>query len=260
MQRRLWAMLGMLLIAACASGDARTAAPSPAPSTTTTTSTSAPTTTTSTTTTSTTTTTTAPPPTTAAAAEATAPSGRHVTEQAWIPFAVAGDVTLHYPSSRVEHVGFHQSNDEGSQHLEALPGVDATTLEDRERGTDRQGSADVVVDPDSEIRAPVSGTVISSGSYVLYCDEYDDFINIEPDDHPGWKVRILHITGLDVANGDRVEAGVTVVAPHARQLPFASQVDDIRTADPPWPHVHMEVVDPNVPNVPNPGSGSEDCT
>jgi hypothetical protein len=183
-----------------------------------------------------------------------------VTEQPWVPFAVGGDVTLHYPSSRVEHVGFHQSNDEGSQHLEALPGVDATTLEDRERGTDRQGSADVVVDPDSEIRAPVSGTVISSGSYVLYCDEYDDFINIEPDDHPGWKVRILHITGLDVANGDRVEAGVTVVAPHARQLPFASQVDDIRTADPAWPHVHMEVVDPNVPNVPNPGSGSEDCT
>jgi hypothetical protein len=250
MQRRLWVTLGVVLIAACGSGDARTAASSsPAPSTTTTTSTSVPTTTTSTTTT-----TTAPPPTTAAAA------GRHITEQPWVPFAVGGDVTLHYPSSRVEHVGFHQSNDEGSQHLEALPGVDATTLEDRERGTDRQGSADVVVDPDSEIRAPVSGTVISSGSYVLYCDKYDYFINIEPDDHPGWKVRILHITGLDVANGDRVEAGVTVLAPHARQLPFASQVDDIRTADPPWPHVHMEVVDPNIPNVPNPGSGSEDCS
>ena len=53
---------------------------------------------------------------------------------------------------------------------------------------------------------------------------------------------------------------MTVVAPHARQLPFASQVDDIRTADPAWPHVHMEVVDPNIPNVPNPGSGSEACS
>jgi murein DD-endopeptidase MepM/ murein hydrolase activator NlpD len=257
MQRRLWVMLGVVLLAACGSGHARTAASSsPAPSTTTTTSTSVPTTTISTTTTSTTTTTTAPPATTVPAAV----PDRHVSEQPWAPFAVGGDVTLHYPSSRVEHVGFHQSNDEGSQHLEALPGVDATTLEDRGRNTDRQGSADVVVDPDSEIRAPVSGTVISSGRYVLYCDMYDYFINIEPDDHPGWKVRILHLTDLDVAEGDRVEAGVTVVAPHARQLPFASQVDDIRTADPPWPHVHLEVVDPNVPNVPNPGSGSEDCS
>ena len=256
MQRRLWiAVATVLLLAACGSGHARTATPasSSAPtSTSTTTTTSVPSTTTSTTATTTT-----PAPATTAAA---VPSSRHITEQPWIPFAVGGDVTLHYPSSRVEHVGFHQSNDEGAQHLEALPGVDATTLEDRGRGTDRQGSADVVVDPDSEIRAPVSGTVISSGSYVLYCDKYDYFINIEPDDHPGWKVRILHITGLNVGNGDRVEAGVTVIAPHARQLPFASQVDDIRTADPPWPHVHMEVVDPNIPNVPNPGSGSENCS
>ena len=239
----------MLVLAACTSGSAKSAqvpviASSDAPATTTTTTTIEPPTTT----------TTEPPSTTAA------PRGRHVIEQDYVAFAVAGDVTLHYPSSRVEHVGFHQSNDEGSQELEALPGVDATRLEDRGRNTAPQGSADVVVDPDSEIRAPVSGTVVSSGSYVLYCHNYDYFLNIEPDDHPGWKVRMLHLTGLDVGNGDRVEVGVTVVAPHARQLPFASQVDDIRTADPAWPHVHMEVVDPNIPNVPNPGSGSEDCS
>src|SRR4051794_5246747 len=203
MQRRLWVMLGVVLLAACGSGHARTAASSPARSTSTTTSTSVPETTTSTTTT-----TTAPPATTVPVPVAV--PGRHVSEQPWAPFAVGGDVTLHYPSSRVEHVGFHQSNDEGSRHLDALPGVDATALEDRGRETDRQGSADVVVDPDSEIRAPVSGTVISSGSYVLYCDMYDYFINIEPDEHPGWKVRMLHLTDLDVAEGDRVEAGVTV--------------------------------------------------
>jgi len=237
----------LLVLAACSSGSAKSAqVPVIASS-------SAPEATTTSTSSSTTTTTMAPTTT-------TVPQGRHITEQAWIPFAVAADVTLHYPSSRVEHVGFHQSNDEGSQELEALPGVDATRLEDRGRNTAPQGSADVVVDPDSEIRAPVSGTVVSSGSYVLYCNNYDYFLNIEPDDHPGWKVRMLHLTGLDVGNGDRVEVGVTVVAPHARQLPFASQVDDIRTADPAWPHVHMEVVDPNIPNVPNPGSGSEACS
>ena len=250
MRPRLLPLFGALvLLAACSSGKAKV---EQAPTTTTTsTTTSTTTTTTTTTTTSTTTTTTAPPP---------PPSGRHVTEQNYVPFAVAADVTLHYPSSRVEHVGFHQSNDEGAQHLDALPGVDAIVLDDRGRLTDRQGSADVVVDPDTEIRAPVSGTVISSGSYVLYCHNYDFFLNIEPDDHPGWKVRMLHMASLEVGNGDRIEAGVTVVASHARQLPFASDVDDFRTADPPWPHIHMEVVDPDVPNVKNPGSGSEECT
>jgi murein DD-endopeptidase MepM/ murein hydrolase activator NlpD len=196
---------------------------------------------------------------TATTATAPAPPSRHVSEQAWIPFAFASDVTLRYPSSRVEHVGFHQSNDEGAQQLEALPGVDAVTLEDRGRGTGSQTSADVVVDPDSEIRAPVSGTVVSSGSYVLYCDQRDYYVNIEPDAHPGWKVRMLHMTGLNVSIGDVVVAGETVIAPQARQLPFSSQVDDARTAEPAWPHIHMEIVDPSIPNVPNPGSGSENC-
>jgi hypothetical protein len=167
---------------------------------------------------------------------------------------------MHYPSRRVERIGFHQSNDEGARRVEPLDtGIPATTLESRDRLSDPNSSADVVVDPASDIRSPVSGTVISTGEYDLYCDLYDDFINIEPDDHPGWKVRIIHITGIEVQEGARVEAGVTVIAPGARVLPFASQVDDLRTVDPPWPHVHMEVVDPSIENVPNEGSGYENC-
>jgi hypothetical protein len=49
--------------------------------------------------------------------------------------------------------------------------------------------------------------------------------------------------------------GSTVIAASAHQLPFALQVDDLRTADPAWPHVHVEVVDPSIPNVPSPGGG-----
>ena len=100
-------------------------------------------------------------------------------------------------------------------------GIPATTMETRDRLSDLRSSADVVVDPESEIRAPVSGTVVSSGSYVLYCGLRDYFINIEPDDHPGWRVKVLHITDLNVGNGDRVVQGETVIAPTARQLPFA---------------------------------------
>jgi hypothetical protein len=167
---------------------------------------------------------------------------------------------LHYPSPRVERIGFHQSNNEGARPIEPLDtGIPATTMETRERLSDPRSSADVVVDPESEIRAPVSGTVVSSGSYDLYCGLRDYFINIEPDDHPGWLVKVLHITGLNVGNGDRVVQGETVLAPHARQLPFESQVDELRVEDPAWPHVHIEVVDPSIPNVANPGSGYENC-
>src|SRR5436190_8752385 len=198
MDRRIWMAIALAtLLVACASSGATSAGTATTTSTTTTT--------TSTTTTTTTTTVPLPP-------------DRVVREQDWIAFGVAGDVTMHYPSRRVEQIGFHQSNDEGARHIEALDtGIPTTTLADRGRLSDPRSSADVVVDPASDIRSPVSGTVISTGRYNLYCDLYDDFINIEPDDHPGWKVRIIHITGLSVAKGDRVEAGVTVVAPSARQ-------------------------------------------
>lgn len=178
---------------------------------------------------------------------------RAVTQEAWTPFASVGGVTLTHPSSRVERVGFHQSNNDGARQLTALPtAVAPTMLEDRERDTGGAGAADVVVDPDIEIRAPVTGRVKRAGRYVLYCRHSDDYVVIEPDDHPGWEVKILHIDGVQVRAGDRVVAGRTVLAPRATKLPFASQVDEVRTADPPWPHVHIEVVDPTIHDRPGP--------
>lgn len=228
----------VLMLSACASASGSNAASAPATETTTTT-TTAPTTTT----------TTVPPP-----------PMRTVTEQAWMPFATTSDVTLRYPSSRVEHVGFHEANHDGAQQLEALPtGIPAVAMESRERGTGSQTAADVVVDPNLEIRSPVTGTVMSAGSYLLYCDQKDDLVIINPDDHPGWQVKILHIQPVLVSRGDRVFAGETVIAPGAHQLPFSSQVDDLRTVDPPWPHVHIEVINPAIRDIPNANSGSENC-
>jgi hypothetical protein len=66
-------------------------------------------------------------------------------------------------------------------------------------------------------------------------------------------VKILHIDGVQVARGDRVVAGETVVAARPTLLPFPSQVDELATAKPPWPHVHIEVVDPTLPD--RPGAG-----
>jgi murein DD-endopeptidase MepM/ murein hydrolase activator NlpD len=181
---------------------------------------------------------------------------RAVTQGTWTPFATVGGLTLTHPSTRVERVAFHQSNHDGARQLTPLPtAVAAITLPDRERDTGPRGAADVVVDPASEIRAPVTGRVTRAGTYVLYCKHSDDYVVIEPDDRPGWEVKMLHIDGVTVRAGDRVVAGQTVVAPRATQLPFESQVDEVRTADPAWPHVHIEVVDPTIRDRPTPGGG-----
>ena len=190
---------------------------------------------------------TAPPPTVAAA--------RTIVEQAWVPFARYAEVVLHHPSHRVERIGFHESNHDGARQMEPLAAATGSlTMETRNRGTGSRTAADVVTDPDAGIRAPVTGTVIRAGGYVLYCEHQDSFVVIEPDAHPGWEVKVLHINGLLVGRGDRVEAGVTPIAPGPTPLPFDSQVDEF-TAEPSWPHVHIEIVDPSIPDRPSPGGG-----
>jgi len=175
---------------------------------------------------------------------------RPVTQQAYTPFASAGGVVLRHPAARVERIGFHESTLDGAQQLETLPTSAPTlVLEGRARDTTARGAADVMVDPDAEIRAPVTGTVRYAGTYVLYCKYSDDFLVIEPDDHPGWEVKMLHIDGVRVRPGARVQAGVTVVAPRATRLPFESQVEN-GSYRPAWPHVHVEIDDPNVPDRP----------
>jgi hypothetical protein len=62
-------------------------------------------------------------------------------------------------------------------------------------------------------------------------------------------VKVLHVEGLALWVGEHVEAGVTRLAAQARILPFPSKVED-DTGEPAWPHVHVEVVDPSVPDRP----------
>jgi biotin carboxyl carrier protein len=183
------------------------------------------------------------------------PRPRVVTEQAFVPFATVGEITLHHPATRIERVGFHQSNHEGARAMDVLKtAIAPRAMKSRERLTNGLTAADIVVDPAAEIRAPVTGTVKRAGGYVLYCKYRDDYAVIAPDAHPDWEVKLLHIDGVTVRAGDRVVAGQTLIAPKATKLAFKSQVDKI-TAKPAWPHVHVEVVDPSIPNVASPGSG-----
>lgn len=189
-------------------------------------------------------------------AEPPPPPPRKVTEQPYLPFAEVGGITLLHPSSRIEQVGFHEANHDGARQMQPLPTiVSSLVLETRNRGTGSHSAADIVADPQAEIRSPVTGTVIRGGSYVLYCNNPDHFVVISPDARPEWEVKILHMNNLQVASGDRVTAGVTVLSSGPRKFSFKSQVDELRTAEPAWPHVHVEVVDPSIPNRPRPGGG-----
>jgi len=173
---------------------------------------------------------------------------RSTTTTGWQPYATVGPVVLHAPGDVVEAIGFHQSGHDGALPQSPLPGpVRAGLLEQRGRDTSPQGASDVVLDPGREVRSPVTGTVVRAGTYALYCRLPDHHLVVEPDDAPGWEVKVLHFQGLQVRAGDRVEAGVTVIGTAPRMLPFRSQIDD-HTTPPHWPHVHVEVVDPSVPD------------
>lgn len=206
---------------------------------------------------------TTPPTTTPTPSPSPSPSPTPTVAPTQSPYAAAlvwDGIEILLPSARTEMIGLHQSNHDGARDVLAIEGapVPIVVMESRERNTGLQSAADIVVHPDTELRAPVSGTVVRAGTYTLYCDEMDDFLVIEPDGRPGIEVKLLHIDGVQVGAGDRVEAGATVVAPKPTKLPFASQVDELSGPED-WPHVHLEVVDTSIPDQPNPNSGSDDC-
>lgn len=178
---------------------------------------------------------------------------RQVTATGYGVVASAGPVELRFPAATSELVGYHESGHDGARVLTSGPHeVRTVTMESRDRGTHPRSAVDVAVAPDTEIRSPVTGTVVRAGGYTLYCDHRDEFVVIEPDARPGWEVKMFHFDGLAVVAGARVEAGITVVGTSAAVLPFSSQIDEL-TASPSWPHVHLEVVDPSIPDRPSSG-------
>jgi murein DD-endopeptidase MepM/ murein hydrolase activator NlpD len=154
-------------------------------------------------------------------------------------FAQVEGLELRLPSPDVITHGFHQALSRASLAMEAV-GDEQHLLPSRGRGTPATSAVDIVLVDDDPVRSPVTGTVERTERFHVYGEHPDRRIVIAPDDAPELRVVVLHVTGVEVAPGDRVEAGDTVLAAGARRFPFRSQVDDV-TAPDAWPHVHLEV-------------------
>ncbi len=185
------------------------------------------------------------------------PDGRSTERQVDLaerePLATVAGLTIVAPSALIERAGFHQSSHPGALAMAAaLPApVRLTTMASRGRGTHARGAVDIVAEPGTAITAPVSGTVARAGNYTLYCRYSDGYVVINPDGRPDLEVKLLHIQNVAVRKGQRVEVGDRL-ASGPTTFPFRSQIDKL-TAEPSWPHVHIEVVDPSVPRKPSSG-------
>jgi biotin carboxyl carrier protein len=148
---------------------------------------------------------------------------------------------LHLPSEEVVVAGFHQASSRGALAMDPVA-ARSQVLPSRGRGTERTSAVDLVLVDDEAVRSPVTGRVVETETYSLYGRHPDRRVTIRPKGRSDLRVVLLHVEGLRVEEGDRVEAGETVIAQSARRFPFRSQVDE-ETAPDAWPHVHLEVTD-----------------
>lgn len=187
-------------------------------------------------------------------------------EQDVVPFVAEVDgLSLRLPAADVEVVGFHEASTAVAVGLEPVgrlrsnanttrfspppsdpAGSDYLVLSSRGRPQAPTSAIDVVLRDDVDVLAPVTGTVTDVRTYWLYGEHRDHRVEIVPDAAPELRVVLVHVDGVRVAAGDRVEAATTVLATTANRFPFSSQID--RETEPDrWPHVHLEVQPADAP-------------
>jgi murein DD-endopeptidase MepM/ murein hydrolase activator NlpD len=179
----------------------------------------------------------------AAAGDGTAGDGPAPADEPTEVFAQVDDLALRLPSREVVVHGFHEASNRTSFAMTPV-GDESRVLPSRGRPAPATSAVDIVLADDEPVRSPVTGTVEVAESFHVYGKHPDRRIVLVPDDAPELRVVVLHVTGVAVKVGDRVEAGVSVLAESARRFPFRSQIDD-ETAPDAWPHVHYEVRPPD---------------
>ncbi|HEX2032079.1 MAG TPA: hypothetical protein VHL78_11880 [Actinomycetota bacterium] len=111
-------------------------------------------------------------------------------------------------------------------------------MDTRGRASGATSAVDAVLPRGRTALAPVTGTVTEVRRYRLYGRHWDVRVEIRPAAAPRRRVVMLHLEGVTLVPGERVEASVTRIGT-ARRFAFESQVD--RYVDGDVPHVHMEV-------------------
>lgn len=153
-------------------------------------------------------------------------AGRRAARIATTQFAKVDGLRLHLPAHRVAGIGYHQAPRSGEHRL-AMTNLDQRgfTMPSRGRGTHPTSAVDISMPVGVEVLAPVSGVVEDVTSYSLYGRYPDAHLSIRPDGHANRAVRVLHVRGLKVRPGQRVEGGITPIAASANPFPFESQID-----------------------------------
>jgi murein DD-endopeptidase MepM/ murein hydrolase activator NlpD len=99
-------------------------------------------------------------------------------------------------------------------------------------------AVDVAMRPGTRVLAPVSGTVVGVKRYHLYGRYLDFRVAIRPFGLNVLRVVLIHLDQVRVRQGNKVTAGITVLAV-PRVFPFQSQVNVYVKSN--VPHVHLEV-------------------
>ena len=175
------------------------------------------------------------------------------------PLATYDGLALHLPTERPIIVGFHEASTPAALEMaptgrleenqnttkfeppeEVDEGTDYLVMASRGRPRAATSAVDVVMHVNDPVLSPVSGTVTDLRTYYLYGSHEDHRIELAPHDAPHLRIVLIHLDDLEVAEGDDVDAGESVLAGTARPFPFSSQID--RYTEPKrWPHVHIEV-------------------
>jgi len=153
-------------------------------------------------------------------------------------------------------IGFHESGTRGAKPLHPMgvprindnmtrlakapvgDGFEYLVLGSRARRNAPTSAVDVAMPFNTPVQSPVTGRVVDATAYLLYHEVPDNAVYLVPDSRPDLVVVLMHLNGLKINVGDRVEAGRTVLALTARLLPFGSQIDRYAGR---MPHVHLEV-------------------
>lgn len=177
-------------------------------------------------------------------------------------FSYCLDIPVHLPirDDQVKAIAYHQaSSDNDAQAMQPVGkcivddfGTDFAIedgmmgyesfiiMQSRGRATNPTTAVDISAEAGSDVYAPVTGVVSAAEPYLLYGKYDDSKVCIIPDGNAGIEAVMIHIEGISVTPGERVEAGITRIA-SLRDISswFVSEISRLYTHDE-GNHVHLQ--------------------